>query len=116
MLSNLNRSNASLLMDDNSWIIDIVTFMKIDHSGIRINYPTTTKGCSLGPKRVAVDGIRIDGLPVERQIDAISKGQRFTWEQQGRLPDCNIAPHGTYLAGAAKAIAQLKAKWATISR
>ena len=111
-----NLASSAQIMDDNSYVMKLVTIMEIDAGGITLSTPKAALSCSGGPKRIAVDGIRIDDLPTVQQINAISKGRKLTWEEQAAWPYCGVAPHGTYLDGVGPAIAELKEKWAEVSR
>lgn len=113
-LSNLGAD--SMIMDDNSWVIRYVNLIEIDATSFRLNKPKKTDTlCAGTPKRIAVDGVRIDHLPEAKQIEAIIQGHRLSWEEQRPWPTCGIAPHGTYLTGIGPAFGALLLRWKEIN-
>lgn len=99
-------------MDDNSWVIKHATLFEIDRAGLHLIKPKKTDSlCSGTPRKIAVDGKRIDNLAGKDQITAVLKGSKLVWETQALWPYCGIAPSGTYLTGLGAAIEELKFKW-----
>jgi hypothetical protein len=112
-----NLGNPGQIMDDNAYVIKHETLFEIDGKGLHLRRPKKVdRLCKGEPKRIAVDGIRIDHLFEAKQIEAILAGNRLVWEKQAKWPYCGIAPHGTYLTGVREAVAELRAKWAARPR
>jgi hypothetical protein len=113
-----NDRGASLLMDDNSFVMDFEVILEVDARGVRIMKPLPRRLCGSkgSPTRIAVDGQRIDRLPVAKQVQAMMAGQRLVWEEQGEWPGCSIAPFGTYLDGMREAVEALNSKWQALAR
>lgn len=110
-----NLSSIGKLMDDSSYPIRYAKLFELDHQGFHLIKPRKAdRLCGLAPKRIAVDGKRIDDLPETEQVVAILYGQRLVWEDQAEWPSCGIAPHGTYLNGIEGAMAEMIKQWEII--
>jgi hypothetical protein len=70
-----------------------------------------TNICDEVPKRKAVDGKRIDGLPMSKQIEAVLNGSLYVREDDRPWPDCNVYNEVTTIAGARRAYERMMAKW-----
>ena len=114
MLNNLHHREQ--LMEDNSYVIRLETLILVDKNGLRLDAPRKSSSlCKNEPRRIAVDGQRIDQLPAAQQIERIIGGRTLVWEKQADWPYCGIAPHGTNLHGIGPAITKLQQEWAAIS-
>lgn len=112
-----NLSNNGTLMDDNSWVIGLETLFEIDKAGLHLIKPKKSDDlCSGRPRKIAVDGRRIDQLSEKEQVKTILNGRRLVWEKQALWPYCGIAPHGTYLDGIQKAVSDLQLQWAGVNQ
>ncbi|MEJ1935382.1 hypothetical protein WDZ92_34735 [Nostoc sp. NIES-2111] len=67
--------------------------------------------CGPVPRRVAVDGVRIDTLPADKQVETVLQGSVLIREQARPWPYCNLANYGTRLDGIAEAYAMALAMW-----
>lgn len=115
-LSVYNYHIREQLMEDNSYLIRSAVILYIDRQGLRLNLPRKADAlCKTEPKRIAVDGNRIDQLILPEQIDRLAKGRVLVWEQQAEWPYCGVAPHGTNLHGIGPAIEELKQEWGNVS-
>lgn len=104
------------LMEDLSYLIRWVALVRIDHQGLRLSTPRKASPlCKTEPKRIAVDGKRIDHLPRPEQIEILSRGKTLVWEEQAEWPACGVAPHGTNLHGIGPAIEKLKEEWSSVA-
>jgi hypothetical protein len=112
-----NDPGINLLMDNNSFVMRYEVLLEVDAAGVKIIKPRPRQLCEAhgAPTRIAVDGRRIDGLPVIKQVQAMLAGRRLVWEEQAEWPYCGIAPHGTYLDGMRQALERLRAQWAEIA-
>jgi len=112
-----NDPGIDLLMDDNSFVMRYEILLEVDAAGVKIIKPRPRQLCEAQgtPTRIAVDGRRIDGLPVIKQVRAMLAGRRLGWEEQAEWPYCGIAPHGTYLDGMRQALERMQAQWAEIA-
>lgn len=111
-----NSPSALELMDDNSFVMSYETILEVDAKGIKIRKPLPRRLCEAkgSPRRIAVDGKRIDALPTLQQIQAMLAGKKLVWETQAEWPYCGIAGHGTYLDGMREAMEELQSKWNAI--
>lgn len=115
-LSLYNYHIREQLMEDNSYLIRSAVLLYIDHQGLRLNAPRKSDDlCKNEPKRIAVDGNRIDQLVPREQIDRLTKGRYLVWEEQAEWPYCGVAPHGTNLHGIGPAIEKLRQEWNSLS-
>ena len=117
-LSVSNNPSATELMDDNSFVISNETIIEVDVKGIKIITPRHKKLCVAkgSPKRIAVDGKRIDGISTLKQLQKMLTGKRLAWEKQADWPNCGIAGYGTYLDGFREALDDLHVKWDATSQ
>jgi hypothetical protein len=108
-----NLSNPGFLMPDGSWKIGYTTLIEIDAVGIKVIRPKAYGSpCRGAPRKIAVDGRRIDGRSHVAQIEALASGSSFAWESQRPWPHCTIAVDGSLLAGFSDALREMQAKWA----
>lgn len=111
-----NHHIREQLMEDNSYLSRWAVLFHIDQDGLHFTPPR--KGddlCKGAPKRIAVDGNRIDQLKPSEQIERLMHGKTLVWEEQADWPYCGIAPHGTNLHGIRVAIEKLKQEWSDVS-
>ncbi len=110
-LSVNNLSGAGLLIGL-SYKIGLETIVEVDEKGVRLVKSPAWEGCEGFPRRVAVDGRRIDALPQAQQMSAMRDGEIFVREEQAPWPGCGIAPHATRLTGFGEALDEMLAQWA----
>ncbi|MEX0753240.1 MAG: hypothetical protein WD073_09995 [Xanthobacteraceae bacterium] len=75
-----------------------------------------THVCGGTPRRKAVDGRRIDLLPMKQQIDAVLKGSMYVRETDRPWPYCNVYNQVTSLTGAKRAYDRMISLWSDKSR
>lgn len=106
MVSDFTRS-------DEGAPVGVKTIFEIDAKGTRMvaNRAYDTDICGEVPKRIAVDGRRIDTLPMPQRIDAALAGQRVTREKDRPWPYCNVMNETMSMVGARAAYDQMVAAW-----
>lgn len=88
------------------------TFIVVDDNGPRLlKQEKRSSLCDRVPVRVAVDGQRIDILPMQEQISRVVAGETLVREEARPWPYCNLINVATRLDGAAAAIDEAKALW-----
>jgi hypothetical protein len=83
----------------------------IDERGLRLGREFHSEPCRYGPARIAVDGTRIDTLPVDEQIKHLSNGRVLLRERQKSWPHCDLETYGWYLNGAKAAYETMMQMW-----
>lgn len=111
-----NPRGYGKLLPDNSYVMTTEDIFKVDKSGIHVIPPKSSLYCKAKPRRMAVDGKRIDGLPVSKQIEAILSGREFIKEKQAEYPYCGIAPYGTFLDGVRSAFQDMNSRWSKLPK
>lgn len=106
MVSDFTRSNDGAP-------VGVDTIFEINAKGARMveNTAFDTDICAEVPKRIAVDGRRIDTLPMPARIEAALAGQRVTREKDRPWPYCNVMNETMSMAGARAAYDQMVAAW-----
>ena len=88
------------------------TLIMVDGNGHRLAPARKISSlCNEVPRRIAVDGVRIDQLPQARQIEVALSGQVLTREQSRPWPYCNLVNYATNLDGLAAALDAAVAMW-----
>ncbi len=106
-----NPAPGVQIMDDNSYAMKHETIFEVDAEGVKFIKPHKVSACDGAPRRIAVDGKRIDQLSEKDQIEAVLKGSRLVREEQGKWPYCGIAPNGTYLQGVRPGYDRMMQQW-----
>ncbi len=85
----------------------------VDSSGPRLvkNKALDTDLCGDHPKRVAVDGVRIDRMPMKDQIARVVNGKRIVRERDNPWPYCAVFDETASLTGAKEAYDQMMMMW-----
>ncbi|MDQ0305343.1 hypothetical protein [Ancylobacter polymorphus] len=97
-----------------SQILNIKKIVEIDAKGLRLVKPTHWDECGIGaPKRMAVDGVRIDKMDIKNQIKTMKSGNIFVREEQALWPYCGISPYATSLQGFGEALDSMISAWET---
>lgn len=110
-INDLSRSGMTV-EDTNAWAIKHATIFEIDRTGLLLKRPRKSDVlCARSPRRIAVDGRRIDHLSNSEQVKAIEEGELLVWDQQAEWPACGIAPHGLRLDGLKDALDDLRQRW-----
>ncbi|MBP2236285.1 hypothetical protein J2Z31_002799 [Sinorhizobium kostiense] len=93
--------------------IGVATIFEIDHRGPRLtqNSEFDADICDEKPIRVAVDGRRIDQLPMQQRIEAVLAGQRLVREADREWPHCNVYDETTTVSGARQAYDEMTRLW-----
>lgn len=94
--------------------VGVATIFEIDHRGPRLtqNSEFDADICEEKPTRIAVDGRRIDQLPMQQRIEAVLAGQRLVREADRSWPHCNVYNETTTVSGARQAYNEMTRLWA----
>lgn len=95
--------------------IGVATIFEIDARGPRMTKNTAydTDICDEVPIRIAVDGKRIDQLPMKDRIEAVLAGHRLVREKDRPWPYCNVYNEVTTVTGARSAYDEMVGLWAS---
>ncbi|UOK71714.1 hypothetical protein [Ancylobacter polymorphus] len=109
----LNVSNMSGpgMLIGNAYVMSQAKILEVDASGIKIVRAPNWEGCDVAPRRMAVDGKRIDGLPKDEQLRRLASGSIYLRDEQAPWPNCRMAPRGTRLDGFREALDAMTAEW-----
>ncbi|MDT6940771.1 hypothetical protein RI570_11490 [Brucella pseudogrignonensis] len=104
---------TSFGQSDEGVAIGVATLFEVDHKGPRLtsNPDLDRDLCDEKPVRMAVDGKRIDQLPMPQRIEAVLSGNRFTREKDRGWPHCNVYNETTTVKGARVAYNEMMTKW-----
>lgn len=91
--------------------IGVSNIFEIDKNGPRMPRAIGDRSCAVTPRRVAVDGERIDHLPMQKQIAAVLGGRRLVRERIRGWPYCNLQDESADLTGAKAAYENMVAQW-----
>lgn len=91
--------NLGKTLIGNSYTIKLSDIVRYSGGKPKIIRPTADSTCENSPRRIAVDGKRIDSMSDETQIDRMKAGTLYTREEQASWPYCGVAPHAAYLSG-----------------
>ena len=92
-------SNFGKTLIGNSYTISHANIIYYTKGTAKVIKPLSDSPCDSSPKRIAVDGRRIDQLSDALQIKAMLSGKLYTREEQANWPYCGIAAHAAYLDG-----------------
>lgn len=92
-------SNIGKSLIGNSYTISYANIIYYSKDKAKVIKPQPDSPCDGAPKRIAVDGRRIDQLSDALQIKAMLAGKLYTREEQAEWPYCGIGPHAAYLDG-----------------
>jgi len=107
-VSNMNGPGKLI---GNAYVIASAKILEIDATGITIVKAPNWEGCDRQPRRMAVDGNRIDGLPKAEQLRRLMAGSVYLRDEQAPWPNCRSAPSGTRLDGFQQAVDLMTAEW-----
>lgn len=100
-------SNLGKSIIGNSYTISYANIINYTKLGTKILKPQPDSPCDGIPKRIAVDGKRIDQLSDALQVKAMLTGKIYTREEQAEWPYCGIAAHAAYLNGFSEVYAKM---------
>lgn len=88
------------------------TLFEIDENGPRMKANhRSDRLCEPEPRRIAIDGRRIDHLPPRSLIEATLSGTRLTRERSREWPYCNLQNESADITGARAAYNEMIEKW-----
>lgn len=98
---------------DEGLAVSAGTIFEVDAAGPRLKKSEafSTDVCDEYPVRRAVDGRRIDRLPMSKQIEAVTHGTVFVLEADRPWPYCNVYNEVTTTLGAKRAYERMMALW-----